>query len=137
MSSIGIVINVYTDKENTTSLHKCSDISECKIIIIQKISEILNKENLDFPVSYEEFKSSWMEIFGTFDAYTYHIFMNNEWVTLWTEEELYDEIYDYMLKIQEPVLNANGTLNEYDIESENDDDISITNERNIDDNMEY
>lgn len=153
MSSIGIVINIYIDKESVTSLHKCNNVVECKTIIIEKIGEILNTENFDFPVCYEEFKSSWMQTFGTEDAYTFYIFMEGEWIDLWSEEELYSDIYDYMLSIQKPLLNANGTLNEYDIESDNDDlyeymtkldkmsinesKSSSSNEKNINNDMEY
>lgn len=120
MEHIGIIIQVYTKNGVNKSLRKCSSLEEGKTIIIETIGNILNKEHLDFPTVYDEFISMWMEAIGTFDVYDYDMFIGTEWIKPWTEEDLYDDIYDYMLKIQNSVLNSDGALVENNFDSDGD-----------------
>lgn len=81
-----------------------NNIDEIKINIIKELEKEFSK--LDMPDNYEEFMfMSWYDTLPlNVEVFEYKIFMDGKWVKPWTNEELYEYIYEILYKIRE--LNA-------------------------------
>jgi hypothetical protein len=116
-----IITNPKHNKYNSMYF-TCNDIDECynKVVISVKNAIILN---VDYPADYEEFKNLIWYNSISFDneIFDYSIFIENEWKTPWTHQEIYDQICEiiHTVDLQNSIYNKKNT---YDYNSDEDEE---------------
>jgi hypothetical protein len=103
------------------------NIDDAKSIIIHIFQEYLSKFPI-LPTDYEEFiyKCWFADISADTEPFQYKIYLDNKWETPWSNDDIYEEVYDILHKVE--LLNA--YVNEANREDNDEDDEIL--EDNID-----
>jgi hypothetical protein len=122
MIGLIITINKYSSwysSKSTTFTFNTLDEAYTKLVSI--ITDIVNNLNIDFPLDLDDFETIWFD--GNYvgsSFFEYKIFNNDMWSEPWDKQDIYSQVLDNLIKIQqeqninyeelygEPTINDNG-----------------------------
>jgi CRISPR/Cas system CSM-associated protein Csm3 (group 7 of RAMP superfamily) len=98
----------------------CKDLDECHNKLIINIKKCIEK-NVDYPEDLDNYSvlHHYNENNMDNDIFTYNIFHENEWITPWTNQDLYEQVIEiiHQVDIQNSIYNDK---NYYDYCSDDD-----------------
>jgi hypothetical protein len=101
MNKFGLIVTINKYKHYFSSVQSyivCNDMNEAKLELIKYLTSHFSLLNIDFPTSFEDFENIWFnQTYVNADVFTYKIFSNNDWLSPWSNDEIYDDVLEAML----------------------------------------
>lgn len=101
MNKLGLIVTINKYKNYFSSVQSyivCDDMNEVRLELIKYLTSHFSLLNIDFPISYDDFENIWFnQTYVNADVFSYKIFSNNDWVSPWSLEEIYDDVLEAML----------------------------------------